>query len=162
MSTRSIERDGTFWFPVIDLAGYKIKNEKNRIKPAVIAWLKRNLPDGSIDIFQLEEKKKKKYVCLSSEASIIFGMYQNHIESGGDFRARWSELPDTPSLFKDSLKELSWKNLYKWSKSEHFAKTKIATRQLEKMRIFSEEYKLKFGEYSSLSYKDSIKRFNDE
>ena len=145
MSTRSLKDDnGVVWFPIIDIVGYTLKDTNENLKPSCTSWLRRNVPTGSVKKINIKEngaKKGCKFICICSDEVLTLSIYETHILNGGDFRDRWSLLPDRPALSSNSKKELAWRHLYKWSLAEHNNKLKISTTEICKLRNISMQYR---------------------
>jgi hypothetical protein len=144
----TVNVSGRKFFVIEEIASCCIKTPASKLKPAAIAWLKRNLPQKDIiktSILLPSKKRPLKKFCISSDAINILGVYQAHIESGGDFRARWSDLPDSPSFYHDAKIDISWRNLYSWSYTEHFYNTRLDKKRINDMRSVFSLYFERFG-----------------
>lgn len=137
LEPRVVFEEGSLWFPVEELVGYKLTKPCGKIATGFSSWLNRNLPEGSVRKLPFKRTTSKrggKLLCVNSDNIKIVGMYQKHIEGGGDFRAKWADLPDSPSFDTNIKWELSWRNAYKWSKPEHIKNSGIDVNQLAEIR----------------------------
>ena len=138
--------DGVAWFPVIDLVDKCKDGEK--VHKSAISWLKRNCCEKGLRLIKHNRKGTRRAGKLLSVNFInirVVGMYEAHLQTGKDFRAKWSELPDTPNFPTDAKLEISWRNLYKWSKVEHIKNTGVCQKQLSFLRSMSLDLSHKEG-----------------
>lgn len=127
--------DGKLWFPVSDITAYSKMGKK--LHNSAKRWLKNNLnPSGfkRLHVSGSVIHRAGNFLCVDSENLRIVGMYEAHLKTGKDFRAKWAELPDTPCFPSDVKKELSWRNLYKWSKAEHRKNSGLGDAEVSELR----------------------------
>lgn len=137
--------DNKFWFPLVDITRYS--KQGNRLHKSAINWLKNNLAAESFRKIRVEGTTTQRggvVICVDSDSLRIVGMYESHLQTGKDFRVKWSDLPDTPNFPSKTKKELSWRNLYIWSKTEHQKNSGLCAKQLSELRAmyFNIKYKL--------------------
>lgn len=159
MSIRCEVYDGKLWFPVIDI----VRHSKvgGTVHKSASSWLKRNLPVGGIKKIKCVGSVVNKggnLLCVDSDSVRIVGMYESHLKSGMDFRVKWADLPDTPVFDSEIKRELSWKNLYKWSKTEHHLNTGLDQNSVSKLRAIyvTLENRLDREKLSKLSLKEAV------
>lgn len=151
MSLRCKIEDNQNWFPVVELAA-GLKNSKGKLTCGIQAWLKSNLPEGTCKVVHLPRgtlSKAGKFLCVTSDSAKYVSMYERHVLSGNNFRAKWVDLPDVPSFKRDIKVELSWKNVYSWSKTEHRLNSGVDGKTLTEMRQVDAMYFDKFGVYGT-------------
>lgn len=127
--------DNKVWFPVVDITRYS-KDGKS-LHNAASRWLKNNLSEDGFKKLRLKGTATQRggvLMCVDSDNLRIVGMYESHLRSGKDFRAKWAELPDTPCFPTETKKELSWRNLYSWSKIEHQKNSGLCQKQISELR----------------------------
>lgn len=143
---RSKIEEGKIWFPIIDITKYC--QDGKSLHKAAVSWLKNNLEESGIKKIYVEgsiNQKAGKVLCVDSDNIRIVGMYESHLFSGKNFRAKWSELPDSPCFPSETKKELSWKNLYKWSKAEHLKNCGVNDKTIQYLRVVAREVENKTG-----------------
>lgn len=152
--------DNKLWFPVVDITKYS-KDGKN-LHRAATRWLKNNLSgDGfrKLKVGGTVSQKGGLLLCVNSDNLRIVGMYESHLRSGKDFRAKWADLPDTPSFPSETKKELSWRNLYAWSKTEHRKNSGLCDSHICELRrvasIISERFDIKSPE-KIMSFREAV------
>ena len=132
---RCVLDNNKLWFPVVDLTRYSKQGKS--LHPAATRWLKNNLVESGIKKLRFKGTTVQRggdLLCVDSDNLRIVGMYEKHLQAGKDFRAKWSELPDTPCFPTDTKKELSWRNLYTWSKTDHQKNSGLCQKRLAELR----------------------------
>ena len=157
MTLRSKIEESSTWFPVVDLA-CGLKNRQGKLTCGIQTWLKNNLPEGTCRVVSVPKStlsRAGKYLCVTSDAAKYVSMYERHVLSGKNFRAKWADLPDSPRFNRDVRLELSWKNVYKWSKTDHRMNSGIDDKSLSEMRSVEQAYVNRFGKYPECTYNEA-------
>lgn len=162
---RCVVVDSKTWFPLVDITK-KCKNG-DKLYPSATRWLKNNISENSIRKIKFKATPTAKgglLLAISSDSVKIVGMYEAHLASGKDFRAKWADLPDTPMLDTTTKREISWKNLYKWSKTEHLSNTGLCGKYLSELRNTASRVSNILQEdnpETNLSYNDALHLLNN-
>lgn len=154
---RYLTKDGRYWYPVLDTA-HSLRSQKGGLRAGVAAWLRNNLPDSDVQTLSFPKtdgRKAGRLIAVAHDQLRIVGMYASHIAKGGNFRARWSELPDYPDFDREMKVEAAWRNLYRWSRATHKSRGGIPQHLVSEMRQISQYYYLRHGENPQGSWEET-------
>lgn len=157
---RYVVEDNKMWFPIVDITRYS--KEGSKLHKAATKWFKNNISEDSIKkltVYSSTICRGGKLLCVDANNLKIIGMYERHLLSGKDFRAKWADLPDTPAFTPEIKKELSWKNLYCWSKTDHYRNSGLSSSALSELRVLYSKVAESIGEEKAeqLSYVEALK-----
>lgn len=153
--------DGQTWFPVLDITYWSRDGDK--LHAAATRWLKNNISENGIRRIKFDRtvgQRAGNLLCVNSDNVALVGMYEAHIRSKKDFRAKWADLPDTPAFTTEATKELCWRNIYKWSKAEHNKRLGAHAKLISGMRVLLHQLADKTGAQfpeRTYSYAEAVK-----
>lgn len=156
--------DGVVYFAVIDLA-WSLRDQKaGGLKSGVVPWLRKNLPDGSIlkALFSpLGNRRGGNLICVAANHSKVVGIYAAHLARGGDFRARWCDLPDMPLFDDDAALEVAWRTMGSLSRRQIQQRSDADPRLLSKMSRLRWYYLSHFGRHPSGSWAETFAEYEE-
>ncbi|MER8583418.1 hypothetical protein NKG95_32905 [Mesorhizobium sp. M1423] len=103
------------WVAVVDLSKHLRSEIGGGLRPGVAVWLRANLPEGRVGTLKFPrsgDRRGGNLIAVDVRNVDLVGMYAAHIASGKDFRAKWSDLPNSPTLDYDAKLEVWWRQGY--------------------------------------------------
>lgn len=166
-----VKAEGGLWVVLRQVASNLVDTE-GRPKRGVVSWLKANLEEGQIKTFSVHDYRygrKIRTTCVSLFAIHIVSMYSDHIARGGNFRAAWKDLPDTPDVPHLLKKEIIWLSettrASALSKEAVLAVRRVNLGQSQRIQIrrLAHYFKSTFhSEASSVSYAEAFRKSREE